>query len=211
MKTEVIMYRDLNGMNIRQSTKTGMYNANDLVEIYNANRSLNQKKKYIHHYFETKGTNDLIAALCTEENLTTDKVHKARRGKNGGTWMHPYLFIDFAMWLSPEFKVVALRWIHDNLIGKRKDCGGFFKEMCQALHENGVADPLEYKREARMINNIVFGVETGKPRDKATEKELDMLNKLQKMDTKLIKEGKTYLERLDMLHRTKRMVEFLDA
>lgn len=211
MKTEVILFRDLEGMNVRQSTKTAMYNANDALSLYNANRADSQKEKFVADFLKIQPTKEIIEQICTEENIPPDEVFKSRRGKNGGTWMHPYLFTDFLMWLSPEFKYAALRCIHNGIISLRKDCGGFFKEMCQALHERGVTSSLEYKREAKMLNKIVFGVETGKPRDKATEKELDMLNKLQKMDTKLIKEGKTYLERLDMIHRTKRMVEFLDA
>lgn len=30
--------------------------------------------------------------------------------------MHPLLFIDFAMWLNPAFKVKVLKFVYDELI-----------------------------------------------------------------------------------------------
>ena len=40
-----------------------------------------------------------------------------KRGKdNKGVWMHPYLFADYAQWLSPEFRAKVAIWIGDNLL-----------------------------------------------------------------------------------------------
>jgi len=50
-------------------------------------------------------------------------VYLKSRGKNGGTWMHPILFIDFAMWINPKFKVKVLKFLHDKLIKHRIDTG----------------------------------------------------------------------------------------
>ncbi|MBC7407182.1 MAG: KilA-N domain-containing protein [Arcicella sp.] len=36
---------------------------------------------------------------------------KANKGVNAGTWMHPILFIDFAMWINPKFKVKVLKFV----------------------------------------------------------------------------------------------------
>lgn len=36
------------------------------------------------------------------------EVIRTRRGKYGGTWVHPYIFLDFAVWLSPVFKMWAM-------------------------------------------------------------------------------------------------------
>ena len=41
-------------------------------------------------------------------------VYLKTRGKyNGGTWMHPMLFIDFAMWINPSFKYDVLKFVYD--------------------------------------------------------------------------------------------------
>lgn len=60
-------------------------------------------------YLSNKSTKEFLKALSKEENLHGDNspyvVSKARSDRGGGTWMHPLMFIDFAMWLNPAFKV----------------------------------------------------------------------------------------------------------
>ena len=57
-------------------------------------------------------------ATCHLSNNVVENtlIYTKKRGKNGGTWMHPYLFIDFAMFLSAEFKLQCIKWLHDNLL-----------------------------------------------------------------------------------------------
>jgi hypothetical protein len=46
------------------------------------------------------------------ENLNPgNPVFKVKRGKYGGTWMSQELLIDFMMWLSVEFKHLAIKFI----------------------------------------------------------------------------------------------------
>lgn len=135
------------------------------------------------------------------------EVIKTKKGRvNGGTWMHPYLFIDFAMWLSPEFKLNCVKWIYDNLIKFRNFSGNSFKEVSAALKETGATDPLKYIREAKMINKLVLGSPAGGQRNGATEEQLDLLNRLQKADVKLILKGKTFPERVAELQNLKSLL-----
>ena len=67
------------------------------------------------------------------EALVESDVSVSRTGRYGGTWMHPVQFIDFMMWLSPEFKYQALKMVHDKLIEFRNDSGDSFKGMNEAL------------------------------------------------------------------------------
>ena len=202
------MERNLNGLSIRQDPKLGFFNANDLAGAY---AKLTGKEKQIYHYLENASTKEYMAALLQAENQNTRDsgeleygLIKTKRGKYGGTWMHPYLFIDFAMWLSPEFKVTAIKWIYDNLISLRNDCGDGFKQVNEALfnYKPNTA-PFTYANEAKMINKLVFGNPNKDQRNLASEDQLSLLDKLQKADVKLIEQGYDYYDRYEKLKELK--------
>ncbi len=88
---------------VNQRTKDGFFNATKLLNQWNKNLGA---KKSIDHFFENQGTKDFIEVLQIEENLhTRNSVYlksRASRGENAGTWMHPILYIKFAMWINPK-------------------------------------------------------------------------------------------------------------
>lgn len=208
MKTSVVVFRPESGVSVRQDTKSSFFNATDLIELYNKRG----ESKRIDKYLVNEATKRYINALTIDENLNTtnsgdydNTVITTKRGKNGGTWMHPYLFIDFAMWLSPEFKVKVVRWVYDNLIKLRVESGDAFKEVNEALFEaKPNRPPFEYSNEAKMINKIVFGRPDAGQRNFATEKQLELLKSLQKADVVLIQEGKDYYDRFQELLKIKK-------
>jgi len=219
MKTTQIMQRDLNGMSIRQNHKTGMFSANDLLEVYNkqnpnATRRIDKfletatTKEYIRYIKErinedSQGEADISNTpktgyldLLHKEAMNERKVVFSVRGRmKGGTWMHPYLFLDFAMWLSPEFKYECMKWLHDNLIKFRDEAGDTFKDVNLALDSKGKNRKIVYIQEANMINELVFGSAKKGQRNTATEEQLAMLQKLQKADIKLINKGFSFSKR----------------
>lgn len=101
-----------------------MYNTTELLKQWNDHSG---QQKVIAHFFENSATQEFIEAILLEENFThRNSVYvksKASRGDNAGTWMHPILFIDFAMWINPKFKVKVLKFLHDKLIKHRIDTG----------------------------------------------------------------------------------------
>lgn len=204
MKTPVVMERDLHGMKIRQTTKDGFFNANDLLALY---EKTGGPEKRIERYMSTKSTQEYISAIQADilnstnsGELESPQVYYGKRGKYGGTWMHPFLFVDFAMWLSPEFKLTCVKWIYDNLIMNRIEAGDTFKEVNAALSEHVPKITwMTYSNEARMINKIVFGDPKGGQRNEATEKQLEKLKFLQKADVKLIADGLDYYDRFEKL------------
>lgn len=208
MKTGVIMQREMNGLSIRQDSKNQFFNATDLVDLYNK-QSGDQKR--IQNYLDNETTKRFLVALTEAENQNNSNSSDldnglmiTKRGKYGGTWMHPYLFIDFAMWISPEFKVTVIRWVYDNLIKLRHEAGDSFKEVNEVLFEaKPNRAPYEYANEARMINKLVFGSPDPGQRNNATEEQLELLKALQKADMVLIKEGKDYFERHNELQKIK--------
>lgn len=183
MKTRVFMKRELMGLPVRQDSKTGMFNANDIHEIGNRHRkAAGLSEKQLAAYFNLGSTTELIDAVCFEDNLTSDDVKVSRRGKNGGTWLHPVLFVDIAMWYSPTLKVRILRWVIDGLLSARLESGGSFKEMNKVLTKyfpREFDSPLAYMQAANQVANACL-VGTQKDKwQKASEDQLKLRNKIQ--------------------------------
>lgn len=207
MKTLAIMQRPFNGMVIRQNSQTGFLNLNDLLSVFlkeNPGSSkaidqfmgLSQTKEFADTIREslleakkqnTKENGELVLPLVEPQTVVETK-----RGKHGGTWAHPYLFLDFAMWLNPRFKLWAMSIIEDKLIELRNEAGDKFKEMQSALKIAGAVSPREYAKEITMINRLVFNGATKEQRDSATIEQLDLLNKLQKYNAHLIGQGRNF-------------------
>lgn len=199
MKTNVNMKRDFNGIEITQRTFDKFFNATDLLIAYNAT---SQKKKVIAEFWSNKGTKEFMKALVKDLNSNVGKnlycekdLFSTSRGTHGGTFMNEYLFIKFAMWLSPEFEVQVIKWVYDNLIDFRNQAGDHYTEMCKAIQKgyydyyNQKPDPLIFIKEAKYLNLLVFEDEKGKQRNEATEIQLDKLNRLQLANIKLIQSG----------------------
>ena len=217
MKTTVIMKRVLGDHMVRQSSKDSMFNANDLLSIYNKNLDGEKKKKNLQDYMKLKTTKDMKEAILKRLNhdhenspVLPDNIIRTSKGmktEKGGTWMHPYLFIDFAMWLSVDFKIMCIEWIYDHLIELRNQVGDEYKELTSAI--KNILQPTNidvYKDEINMINKLVFGNMDHGNRQLATKQQLDLLQRLQKADIKLLEEGKNFMERFHSLYRLKQLI-----
>ena len=98
MKTSVIMNREIMGVTVRQNHKTKMFNANDLHKLANEHRKVEGlTAKQLSQYFILDSSEELIKEVCLTEVLKLDDVKKSARGKQGGTWVHPIVFVDLAM------------------------------------------------------------------------------------------------------------------
>ena len=199
MKTNQMLKRDFYESTVSQRSKDGFLNANDLVNYYN---QTGDKKKRIQHYLDNKQTAEFLEALVNEsynnrnsgylKNVdisATDAFINSTRGKNGGTWMHPLVFLDFALWLSPHFKVKIYQWVYDNLVVFRNMAGDYYKEMCKELLMSKVnTSALDYVREANVLNKLVFDTVLKNQRNEAQEWQLDLMNRLQLYNIEMLKE-----------------------
>src|SRR5690606_7255127 len=114
MKTNVNITRKLNDFDVVQRTKDSMFDATSLLKQWNLSTGM---KKKLDHFFDNDSTGEFINVLEVEENLNTrNSVYLKSRGKRGGTWMHPYLFVKFAMWLNPKFEYHVIKFVYDQLI-----------------------------------------------------------------------------------------------
>lgn len=134
MKTNNVMVRPMGDFVVQQRTKDGMFNATALIAQWNASSG---EKKEVTKFFENDGAQQFIKALMEEENLHTQNSayvkSKARADRGGGTWMHPYLFVKFAMWLNPRFEVKVIKFVYDEMIKYRNEAGDAYKYLSAAV------------------------------------------------------------------------------
>lgn len=133
MKTEVIMKRLLFNCEISQKSKSEFLSATDLVKAGNKWRISNGIIPFdLSEWFRQKGTKEFIIEL---ENKF-GKVKISGRGRGNHTWVHPLLFIDIALAISPKLKIETYEWLYDNLLKNRNNSGDSFKKMTGTLWVN---------------------------------------------------------------------------
>lgn len=166
MKTNQIMIRPMGDFKVIQRTKDAFFNATDLLKQWNG---FSGQQKQMVHYTDNSSTEEFIKALISEEMFKErNSVLIQSRGKNGGTWMHPLLFIDFAMWLNPTFKVKVLKFVYDEMIKFLNLAGDAYPSMCKAV-SSILPDNLfkqKVKDLAKSLNIIVYGKHESEMRNK---------------------------------------------
>ena len=202
MVTNQIMKREFNGSQISQRTKDSFFNATEMLELYNV-QSLTTKR--LVDFLENQNTKNFIIELEKDTILNNYilehfnnpiKCWESTRGRTGSTWMHPYLFMKFLMWLSPQFELKIIKWVYDNLIGTRINAGDNYREMCDAIQHSYMElrgekpDLLIFTKEADFLNLLTYESSAGGKRNELSVKELDLLNQLQKLNIKLIQANK---------------------
>ncbi len=132
MKTVQIMKRDFMGREIRQRHSDQYFCANDITAIANKHRKmLGLPEARWDVYAKSEKTREFFDEIMKQKD--TVDIIQSSRGKGGATWVHPLVFFDYAMWLSPEFKVRVYEWMFDSLTIYRDDSGESYKKMCSSL------------------------------------------------------------------------------
>lgn len=175
MKTEVIMKRELFGKEISQKSQTEFFSATDLVRAGNAWRIVNGLQAFeMNDWFNLKSTKEFIKSL--EEKYGTVKI--SGRGRGVHTWVHPFLFIDMALAISPELKIEVYSWLYDHLLKYRNESGDSYKKMSGALylkHTNKTTFPKYIKEVADRIK-IACGVKDWQEAGEAQLKKRDKIH-----------------------------------
>ena len=193
MITNQIMKRPLADFTVEQRTKDGYFCLTGLLNNWNLKMGT---KKELKDYFENKTTQEFVKALADEENLHGDKSpyvkSKARLDRGGGTWGHPLLFIDFAMWLNPHFKVKVLKFVSDQMLTYRNEAGDAYKQLSSAMSK--ICTPHQMKRYmpilGKGINYIVAGHHEHQLRNEyGTEEKQKEYFELEKQVAMLVNEG----------------------
>lgn len=178
MKTNQNLVRKMGDFEVIQRSKDSMFNATALLKQWNEYSGM---KKEVRDFFSNKQTSEFIEVLVEEENLDTGNVpyvkSRASRGKNAGTWMHPFLFIKFAMWLNPRFEYQVIKFVYDELVKHRHAAGDNYKMLCCSLSKFPEVD---YRELGKMLNHVVFGIHEKALRNKATPEQQEDLQQLER-------------------------------
>ena len=196
MKTNKIMIRQMGQFDVLQRTSDGFFDGNALLSQWK--REHPTCKDSISDFLEQKKVQAFIAemegelgefaqpqkwVLAETQSFKSIKYIKGKNTAKGRTkdqvWMHPYLFIKFAMWINPKFELQVIKFVYDELIKYRHLAGDNYNVLTAAISKLPDCD---YKATAKAIQWIVFN-RTGKElRQQATQKELaeisDIENKL---------------------------------
>lgn len=201
MITRVIVNPNDNPLRFQRSDD-GYFDATALLNEFNLLSS--NKPRKMEEFKKLKETKELCDYLVANEGVSKSPIISSLKG----TWMHPFVFIDFAMWLSVEFKVQVLTWVYDGLINSRNLAGDYYKEMCaELLNQRNVLQKettfYHYIQEANILKDLC-GIST---RNNMTETQLNTLNLLQKANIKLIKLGMSKDKRYVELKNFRNLVE----
>ena len=181
---------------------------------FNATAAAAHFGRRVDFWIKTNETKDYIAALGRHLNTSKKRdLIKARRGRHGGTWLHPRLAVAFARWCSPDFAVWCdlqidsiLRGQHPHYNWKqlRHSASASHKVMAEALRivreERGkVTCAHHYVNECRLINWVLTGCFTAIDRESLSDAELDLLAKLETRNAVLVARGLDYQARKVLL------------
>ncbi|MVX59184.1 KilA-N domain-containing protein [Streptococcus danieliae] len=153
----------------------------------------------------------------------------SKAGRYGGTYAHSDIALEFASWISPEFKLYIiqdyqrlkqeeayknqLEWQANRYIAKLN-----YTIQTDAIKEHlvPILKPAQiayaYSNEADLVNVALFGMtakefkkaypeKEGNQRDNATIEQLIVLNNLQNLNAEMIKQGLSQSNRLTELNR----------
>ena len=213
------MVRNLEGLEIVQRTKDGMFNATELMKSW---RKTTGQEKRIVDFLENNQTKEFINALAEDivnqevpntpkmaplEDIEKQNVMKqvicTTKGRYGATWMHPLLFVKYAMWYNPQFELSVLKMVMDGLIEMRNTVADSYKDWSSTLAKLGAANPEDFSRIQRCMNYAVFGKHRDDIRNTATADELKKMRKLEEQVIQMVEFGyiSTLKDVRDFLHK----------
>lgn len=169
-----------------------MFNATDLLKQWNITHS--SEIRNLDNFWKTTNLPILMSEIAENELgfKSVDFTHlksalsSTNKGKyNGGTWMHPVLFVKFAMYLSPKFEYHVLKFVSDQMLKFRNDAGDAYRKLANSIQKivSPSFMPVAMSNISKAINFVVFGSHETMMRNKvgeeAKQQELfDLENKL---------------------------------
>ena len=182
---------------------------------FNATEVADKHGKRVADWLENSETQNYIAALAEILNVPKEALLKTRRGRYGGTWMHPRLGVSFARWLDVRFgvwcddqiyQILTCNHPHYDWKKLRHEASASYKVIGQILQMTRQrlgksCTPHHFSNEARLINWTLTGAFGKVDRDGLSSGDLDLLAKLESMNTVLIGCAASYDERKQELEQ----------
>lgn len=125
---------------------------------------------------------------------------ESKRGRNGGTWLHPKLAVAFARWLSADFAVWCDLQIDKIIHGEQevidwgmlrhasKSSNKVANEILMMVRQESGKETkgFHYANEAKLVNYALTGKFEPVDRDSLSAVELDLLSSLENRNSVLI-------------------------
>jgi len=191
----------------------GWLNATEAAEHYG---------KRVSHFLDLDSTKEYLQVLDEITGVAgiqnagkTGILFKTRRGRNGGTWFHPDLHVNFGRWLDVRFAIWSDRQTKAILAGThqhydwkrlRHEATSSYKVMNAVLQlqrqmQGKPIAPHHFSNEARLINWALTGEFKGVDREQLSAGDLDLLANLEERNTVLMGCGLNYAERKKALEQ----------
>jgi hypothetical protein len=210
METSVVLSRKMGNFEISQRTSDGYFDGNYLLNQWNLDE--NNTRRRLDDFLDYKSTKEFIEEIkkthVRDLAKGDNQIVTRQKGKmtvNGRTadkvWMHPFLFIDFAMWINPTFKVTVIKFVYDELIKHRNDAGDAYIEMSNAISKIVTKKEVltSIQKIAQAVNYIAFNEHETAIRNRKGENEMKELVEIEKQVTTLINDG--FIRSFDQLHK----------
>ena len=185
---------------------------------FNATVAAAHYGKEVYEWLRLPETRRYLDALSRRHGINRENPGfwiKTRRGKAGGTWLHPRLGVRFAQWLNVDFAVWCDEQIEGFLKGQhphfdwrraRSQAAASFKVMADVLklvrEEQGkVTASYHFINEARLVNGVLSGQFSALDRERLSEADLSLLANLEVRNSVLIGRGLPYAERKTLLRQ----------
>lgn len=152
------------------------------------------------NWLELDSTDRYIEAMSLALKVGKSDLLEVKKGRSGGTWLHPKLAVAFARWLSEEFAVWCDLQIDKIIHGERdvidwgmmrhasKSSNKVANEILMMVRqENGKETKgFHYANEAKLVNYALTGKFEPVDRDSLSAVELDLLSSLENRNSVLI-------------------------
>lgn len=166
--------------------------------------------KRVGDWVDLPSTREYVERLNTR---LSGNLIQAKRGRNGGTWLHPKLAVVFARWISVDFAIWCDEQIDEIIHGKpeandweklRHQAASSYKVMSAILDSRRQLDGKEtksfhYANEAKLVNWALTGEYKALDRESLSGQDLDLLAKLESLNSVMISDSVSRDDRRERL------------
>lgn len=166
--------------------------------------------KRVGDWVDLPSTREYVERLNTR---LSGNLIQAKRGRNGGTWLHPKLAVMFARWISIDFAIWCDEQIDEIIHGKpeandweklRHQAASSYKVMSAILDSRRQLDGKEtksfhYANEAKLVNWALTGEYKALDRESLNGQDLDLLAKLESLNSVMISDSVSRDDRRERL------------
>lgn len=167
---------------------------------FNATAAADKFGKRPVNWLDLSSTESYMSAMANQLKVDKSDLLEIKKGRSGGTWLHPKLAVAFARWLSDDFAVWCDLQIDKIIHGDRESIDwGMMRHASKS--SNKVANEIlqmvrneqgketkhfHYANEAKLVNFALTGKFESVDRGSLSAGDLDLLASLENRNSVLI-------------------------